>query len=52
MEAIALSRQDDLIKHTLGDYTFERYLEGKTKEWNEYRLTVSDWELARYLVLY
>ena len=52
MDAIEMSRQDGLIRTTLGDYAYERYMEGKTKEWNEYRLAVSEWELSKYLVLY
>ncbi len=52
IDAIELARQDPMIKKTLGRNTFERYMEGKQKEWDEYRLQVSGWETSKYLVLY
>jgi len=48
-EAIIEMTKSDLVKETLGDFTFERYLDAKTREWNEYRLQVTDWEIRRYL---
>jgi glutamine synthetase len=34
---------------TLGDHVFNRFLELKRKEWDEYRVQVTDWEIKRYL---
>ena len=51
-EAIAEMEKSDLMKHTLGDHLFERYIEAKKQEWDEYRLNVSQWELDRYLPIY
>jgi glutamine synthetase len=48
-EAISEMRKSDLAKETLGDFTFDRYLDAKTREWDEYRLQVTDWEIKRYL---
>ncbi|HZB96150.1 MAG TPA: hypothetical protein VE268_09325 [Herpetosiphonaceae bacterium] len=31
---------------------FERYVEAKQQEWDDYRLHVSQWELERYLPIY
>ena len=32
---------------------FDRqYVKGKTQEWDEYRIAVSEWELNRYLPTY
>ena len=33
----------------LGDHIFERYVELKREEWEEYRVQVTQWELDRYL---
>ena len=33
----------------LGDHIFERYVDLKREEWEEYRVQVSKWELERYL---
>jgi glutamine synthetase len=51
-EALAELKKDDLMRHALGDHVFDRYVEAKTIEWQEYCLQVSDWELDRYLRIY
>ncbi len=51
-EAIEELRGSDLMRRTFGDHLFERYLEGRQQEWDEYRLSVSQWELERYLPIY
>jgi len=38
-----------LMTETLGNYTYNVYLNAKKKEWDDYRLDVSQWELNRYL---
>ena len=48
-EAIKEFEANTVMKDTLGDYTFNVYLNAKKTEWDEYRLTVSQWELNRYL---
>ena len=41
-----------MIQNALGQHVYERYVEAKTLEWNEYRLYVTQWELNRYLSVY
>ncbi|MCB2225120.1 MAG: glutamine synthetase family protein [Desulfarculaceae bacterium] len=48
-DAIALTAKSSLVKETLGDHVFEKFLENKTAEWDAFRLYVTDWELDRYL---
>jgi glutamine synthetase len=48
-EAIREFETNALMKETLGEYTFNVYLNATKKEWDEYRLNVSQWELNRYL---
>jgi glutamine synthetase len=48
-EAIEAFRKDDFIRDILGEKICEAYITEKTKEWNEYMMTVSDWELEKYL---
>ncbi|MFQ5710432.1 MAG: type I glutamate--ammonia ligase, partial [Candidatus Geothermarchaeales archaeon] len=50
-EAIAEFEGSELMRDTLGDFAFEKYLIAKRKEWNEYRIQVTDWELRKYLKL-
>ena len=51
-EAIAELECSQLVRETLGDHLFERYVEAKRQEWDEYRISVSEWELERYLPVY
>jgi glutamine synthetase len=48
-EAIDELAQSDLVQKALGPHIFDRYVELKRKEWDEYRVQLSEWELARYL---
>jgi glutamine synthetase len=51
-EAIEALQEDEVIQDALGQHVYERYVEAKTLEWNDYRLYVSRWELNRYLTIY
>lgn len=51
-EAIDELRNDEVIQAALGQHVYERYVEAKTQEWNEYRTHVSEWELNRYMTVY
>ncbi|NIM44981.1 MAG: type I glutamate--ammonia ligase [Nitrososphaeria archaeon] len=50
-EAINEFEESRLMKETLGDYAFERYLTAKKEEWDEYRIQVTNWELKKYMKL-
>src|SRR5213594_2229323 len=39
----------DLARKALGPHIFDRYVELKRGEWDEYRVQLSSWELERYL---
>ncbi len=51
-EALEAMEQSDLASDTLGLHVYERFLEAKRLEWNEYVLEVSPWERERYLRTY
>jgi len=51
-EAIKALQSDPLMQSALGDHIFERYVDLKVQEWDEYRIAVSEWELERYLSIY
>jgi glutamine synthetase len=48
-EALDELARDEVIRDALGDHVFERFVEAKTEEWDEYRKQVSTWEVERYL---
>jgi glutamine synthetase len=52
LQALYEMKKDSIAKEALGVHTYERYLEAKVKEWDEFRMQVTEWELGRYLELY
>ena len=48
-EAIEVLAGSELVRKALGDHIFERYVELKREEWEEYRVQVTQWELEKYL---
>ena len=48
-EAIELTSESELVLRTLGEHMFNRYVEIKRQEWEDYRVQVSEWELDRYM---
>jgi glutamine synthetase len=48
-EAIDALSESALVKKALGDHIFSRYIELKRKEWDEYRVQLTDWEMKKYL---
>jgi glutamine synthetase len=48
-EAIEVFAESDLMRRALGDHIFDRYVELKRAEWEEYRVQVTRWELEKYL---
>jgi glutamine synthetase len=48
-EAIEELAGSPLMQQALGDHIFPRYVELKRKEWDEYRVQISRWEMEKYL---
>ncbi len=48
-EAIHKTEKSELVRETLGDHTFERFIELKKKEWDEFRIQVTEYEIKKYL---
>ena len=48
-EAIELLAGSELVLRTLGEHMFNRFVELKRQEWEDYRVQVTPWELERYL---
>ncbi|AEF93410.1 glutamine synthetase, type I [Desulfotomaculum nigrificans CO-1-SRB] len=51
-EALMELKSNPVICSVLGEHILERFIEAKTKEWDEFRVTVHDWEVKKYLTLY
>ena len=48
-EAINELAESELARKALGPHIFDRYVEIKRKEWDEYRVQLTSWEMERYL---
>jgi glutamine synthetase len=51
-EALDIFKENPISRDALGGHIFEKYIEGKEKEWDEYRTAVTDWELQNYMKNY
>ncbi len=49
MEAIISLKRNETIASVLGNELLRKYVRAKSKEWDEYRIHVSDWEINNYL---
>ncbi len=50
-EAINELAGSDVARKALGPHIFDRYVELKRKEWDEYRVQLTDWEMRKYLAV-
>ncbi|MDA1128568.1 MAG: glutamine synthetase family protein [Chloroflexi bacterium] len=48
-EAIALAEDSELLEEALGAHIHSSFIENKKIEWREYRSTITDYEISRYL---
>jgi glutamine synthetase len=48
-EAIDEFAGSDLMRRAFGDHIFDNYVKLKRKEWDDYRVQLTQWELDRYL---
>jgi glutamine synthetase len=51
-EALDALEADTLVREALGPQVYERFMQAKRLEWEDYRLEISDWELKKYLNTY
>jgi glutamine synthetase len=50
-EAIDELSTSELARTALGQHIFDRYVEIKRKEWDEYRVQLTPWEMEKYLAV-
>lgn len=48
-QSIHLFEKSVFAREILGEYAYQRYLNAKKREWEEYLEIISDWEIAQYL---
>ncbi len=52
LEALEHMKKSEIAREILGDYLFDKYIEIKMKEWSEYRIQVTGWEIEKYINIY
>lgn len=50
-EAIRETEKSNFVKDTLGEHIFSRFLFNKKKEWEDYRMQITEHEIKKYLPL-
>jgi len=48
-EALNALKADELMQKVLGEHLYERYIDVKTQEWDEFKKQVTNWEIETYL---
>jgi glutamine synthetase len=51
-EALDKLEADPVIRDALGPHVAERFIAAKRQEWDDYRMSVTRWEMDRYLPIY
>ncbi len=51
-EALDNLERDDVIREALGEFAYQKFRNLKLKEWEEYSLQVTPWEIDQYLEKY
>ncbi|NPV54479.1 MAG: type I glutamate--ammonia ligase [Firmicutes bacterium] len=49
MEALGELSRDEVIKSTLGDHIYNKFVQAKCVEWEDYSTKIHQWELDEYL---
>lgn len=52
MDALAFTEKSDIVKAALGEHTYNHFIETKYREYQDYRVQVSEWETKTYLHQY
>lgn len=48
-EAISFAENSELVRNTLGEHVFKRFIQLKKWEWEDYRIQVTQYELEKFL---
>jgi len=48
-EALHVMEKSSLVKETLGETLYENFIIEKHKEWDQYKMQVTQWEIERYI---
>ncbi|MGA3094298.1 MAG: type I glutamate--ammonia ligase [Dehalococcoidales bacterium] len=49
LEAVELAEKSEIVRRALGDHILNAFVENKKKEWDQFRVQVTNYEIERYL---
>jgi len=47
--SLVIAEKSDLVRETLGEHVFKKFLQNKHIEWDSYRVQVTEYEIEKYL---
>jgi glutamine synthetase len=47
--SLEIAQESDLVRETLGEHVFSKFLENKHIEWANYRVQVTEYEIEKYM---
>ena len=48
-DAVKELKKNEVILEALGTHVTDKFIDAKTKEWNDFRTSVTEWEIKKYL---
>ena len=48
-DALKALRRNDVVKEALGPHVVEKFVAAKKREWDDFRTSVTEWEIKKYL---
>lgn len=48
-DALEEMKESSLVREVLGEHIFKKFLDLKKREWRDFSIAVTDWEIRRYL---
>jgi glutamine synthetase len=48
-DALKALKRNEVVRDALGVHVYEKFVAAKTKEWDDFRTSVTEWEIKKYL---
>jgi len=48
-DAVIALGEDEIMKEALGSHIYRKFVELKEHEWDEFRMTITEWEIKKYI---
>ena len=48
-DAVKELKKNEIIQEALGTHVIDKFIDAKTREWDDFRTSVTEWEIKKYL---